>query len=120
MTKRLIIAAVFLSVSLFISIFANIYILKSINELYTLCENAAERENSAEFSELLEYWQAHKTAFSVFLKHADADTLTRYFLKIENFADEGNYSQAKSVIFELKAFLLCTKEGELLKFENIF
>ncbi len=120
MTKRLIIAAVFLSVSLFISIFANIYILTSINEMYELCQNAEMNEDETAFNELLGYWQARKTAFSVFLKHADADTLARYFLKIENFADNGNFSQAKSVVFELKAFLACTEEGELLKFENIF
>ncbi len=120
MTKRLIIAVVFLLFSLIVSIFANVYILSSIKELYVLCDNAANVGDEKAFSAILRYWESHRTGFSVFLKHTDADILTRYFSSLENFMYTKNFSEAKRVIFDLKAYLYCTAEGEILKFENIF
>lgn len=120
MTKRLIIAAVFLLFSLTIGIAANIFIQSSVNELYLLCENAEQKNNDDTLGKLVDCWYARKSGLSVCLKHADADILSRYFVTIESIINDGNFAASENVLRELKAFLRCTAEGEKLKFENIF
>ena len=120
MTKRLIIAVVFLFLALLLSVYANFYVLASASELYDLCVKVQTETIYENLNDIFAFWRLHQRGIFVFLKHADADELNRYIALLENYALNNNFNEVKKVIPELKSFLNSTMMGETIKFENIF
>ncbi len=123
MTKRLVIAAVFLLASLSGSISSYIYIQTVFGELEAIAENVYESDDENYFEEisiLNEKWQKNSRAVAVILKHTDADTLERYFHTLEKSASSGDIYFSRKILSELIAFLRVTAEGEKAEIQNIF
>ncbi|MBR3768382.1 MAG: DUF4363 family protein [Clostridia bacterium] len=121
MTKRLVIAAVFLSLALFISISSYVYLEITSEKIFSAIDELSEdiyEENAA--NELISIWDKNKKIYGVFLKHADADMLDRQFIVLEKSILEGDSYTALLTLRELNAYLHITLEGEMLKIENIF
>lgn len=123
MTKRLVIAALFLTVSLTGSLIAYFYIQTVFGEMSELAETAYCSEE-ADFipstEKLLEKWQGNRRTIAVILKHTDADTLEKYFLLLEKFKDSDDTEFLRRTLGELIAFIKVTAEGEKAEIENIF
>lgn len=118
MTKRLIIAAVFLLSSFLLSFLAVNYVVTEIDKTTEIIVNS---ENPLEASEkILSSWEKNKNLFSLFLKHTDADTIERYYLELTWAYNEKNSEAAADILVKLRAFLQVTAEGEKIKTENIF
>lgn len=126
MTKRLIIAAVFLIVAFCIGLFTHIYFVNTSELMIDVIDKAinADDEDVAEYiDELTLLWKENKRFFAILLKHSDADTADRYFLMLKSYGEKEKKEEKDEtmlILRELKAFISVTLEGEIPKIENIF
>lgn len=126
MTKRLIIAAVFLIVAFCIGLFTHIYFVNTSELMIDVIDKAinADDEDVSEYiDELTLLWKENKRFFAILLKHSDADTADRYFLMLKSYGEKEKKEEKDEtmlILRELKAFISVTLEGEIPKIENIF
>ncbi len=118
MTKRLIIAIAFLSVSFFVSLFCVSFITAEIERTAEIISAYDDEFECAR--EILSRWHDSKRAFSLFLKHTDADSIERYYIELQLALEEGGREKIRDILQKLYAFLCVTAEGEKIKTENIF
>ena len=123
MTKRLVIAALFLSIALTGSLLSYFYIQDTFSEIGELAYKAYYSDESgidAASKKLIEKWKEKQRAVAVILKHTDADTLEKFFLLLEKFRNSDDEEFLRRTLGELIAFLEVTAEGEKAEIENIF
>lgn len=126
MTKRLIIAAVFLIAAFCIGLFTHIYFVNTSELMIDVIDKAinADDEDVSEYiDELTLLWKENKRFFAILLKHSDADTADRYFLMLKSYGEKEKKEEKDEtmlILRELKAFISVTLEGEIPKIENIF
>ncbi len=119
MTKRIIIACIFLAFATLISIFSAVYVTAATEKMLMKIDSFEDKilsDDEYDISELTDLWGKYKNTFGIILKHQDADVLDRYFLLLDSQDNE----ELLETIRELSAFLKVTAEGEKLKIENIF
>lgn len=118
MTKRLIVAVVFLLGAFLISLICVMSVQNEIGKVLSLIE---ENDDIYECSEkILNLREHNEKVFSLFLKHTDADTIERLHYELYFAVNDRNDEKIKLLLAEIYAFLSVTSEGEKVKTENIF
>lgn len=118
MTKRLVVAFAFLITAFTVSFFAVKHIEKDIEAVLTEIENTDDVFLCAE--NVIALREGNKKAFSLFLKHTDADMIDRLHLQLEDALERRDEETVTRLLTEIYAFLYVTAEGEKAKTENIF
>lgn len=118
MTKRLIVAVVFLLSALLLSILSVSRVHKEINDVLYEIETNEDIYSCAE--NILAKRENNEKIFSVFLKHTDADTIDRLHIELRFALENRNDEKIILLLAEIYAFLSVTSEGERIKTENIF
>ncbi len=118
MTKRLVVAFVFLLSAFLVSfsavrsvernIEAVLYEIDNNEDIYSCAENVlAQRVNN-------------EKVFSLFLKHTDADMIDKLHISLGLAVESGDDYRIKTLLEDIYSFLSVTLEGEKVKSENIF
>lgn len=118
MTGRLTIALILLITSFFVSLFSLSFVVDEINESIEVISSDEDVFTRTEL--LTEKWSRERKMFSILLKHADVDTIDRFYLEIKYACERNDKEKAEEILAQLKACLIVTAETEKLKTENIF
>ncbi len=118
MTKRLVIAFLFLLLSFLVSFFSVSFVINEIDKTIETIDSISDERLCAQ--EILSMWQENKKYFPLFLKHTDADSIERYYLELEAALKDDDADEIGKILYRLRAFLSVTAEGEKIKSENIF
>lgn len=118
MTKRLIIAFLFLLLSFLVSLFSVSFVINEIDKTVDAIDTITDERECA--AQILSKWQENKKYFSLFLKHTDADSIEMYYLELESALNNDDDDELGRILYRLRAFLSVTAEGEKIKSENIF
>ncbi len=123
MTKRLIIAIIFLAVALSGSIFSFVLVQSVFDEMLEIAKaavTAGENEFYDYTQRLIGLWDKNGRSIEIILKHTDADTLEKYFILLRDMAENKNKDGMVRLLRELSAFITVTAEGEKPEIQNIF
>lgn len=125
MGKRLVIAVSALVLAASVSLASVSFLKQACRELtesaYAVIESEEQgRDSRAMYERLTEKWKSSEKLLGMIMKHADADTLDRYFLMLDQFYKNGEFDSAVRVLREIISFLEVAYEGEKLSAENIF
>ena len=118
MTKRLLVAVVFLLVSFIASFSALDTVERKIEEVLTVIEENEDVFVCAE--KILVLREDNEKIFALFLKHADADMIDKLHIALSMALKASDEQISRELISEIYAFLQVTLEGERVKSENIF
>ena len=123
MTKRLVIAVIFLTAALAGSIFSFILVQSAFDEMLEIADNAVTAQEDEFFAlteRLISLWDKNGRSIEIILKHTDADTLEKYFILLRGMAENKNKDGMVRLLRELSAFITVTAEGEKPEIQNIF
>lgn len=110
--KRLIIAAITLSVTVFFALWGNLYIKNSLNELIEV----SKRDDY----EIYDLWQEKKEKLSIMLKHEDVDEVTEVAENMKFYLEDGNTEEAENSKIKITSLLDSILQGEKPNMGNIF
>lgn len=110
--KRLIIAAITLSVTVFFALWGNLYIKNSLNELIEV----SKRDDY----EIYDLWQEKKEKLSIMLKHEDVDEVTEEAENMKFYLEDGNTEEAENSKIKITSLLDSILQGEKPNMGNIF
>lgn len=123
MTKRLVIAVIFLTAALSGSIFSFVLVQSVFDEMLEIADNAVTAQEDEFFAlteRLISLWDKNGRSIEIILKHTDADTLEKYFILLGDMAETKNKDGTVRLLRELSAFITVTAEGEKPEIQNIF
>ncbi len=118
MTKRLIVAVVFLLISFFVSFSAVKSLENNIEAVLGEIENTEDVFLCAE--NILAMRSDNEKVFSLFLKHTDADMIDKLHVSLELALERRDEQRITILLSDIYSYLLVTLEGEMVKSENIF
>lgn len=118
MTKRLVVAIVFILSSFFLSLISVGQVHNEIDSVLYEIDTNEDIYSCAENVLLLR--EGNERVFSLFLKHTDADMIDRLHIELNIALKNRNDERIALLLSEIYAFLSVTSEGERVKSENIF
>lgn len=118
MTKRLIVAVIFLLSAFILSVVCVSRVHSEIDRVLYEIDNSTDIYSAAEA--VLGLRESNEKVFSLFLKHTDADMIDSLHIELRFALEAGNDEEIRLLLGELYAFLWVTSEGERIKSENIF
>lgn len=110
--KRVIAAVLIIAFSLGFSVWANIKIDNTLEEILCTVENDGES--------VFSLWQNKKTFLSLFLMHDDVDSLDEEISAMKKYAQADRQEDVQDCRVRIEGYIESVRQGEKLSFANVF